>query len=677
MWYEKSFRRHLCDMHIDDWDSEYMSKFSPEEYYENLKRENVQSVMIPLQSHTGLCHYPTKTGKMHNSFIGKEDAMKRFIDLCHEGGISVVAYYSVTYNNWAHDNHPDWRMLTTRGTSMFGDVSAEHGVFASNPIFRYGICCPNNMDYREFTKKQIHEMVEYADLDCLFYDMLFWVHPCYCDKCKERFLKETGHEIPMKEDYQNPVWKLFEEKRREWMGEFAQLITDETKAAKPDISVYHNFATAVINRNKGNAEGVNKACDFVGGDLYGNMYSHSFVCKFYRNITNNQPFEYMFSRCDPNLSTHTSIKSDDRIRSAIFTTAAHHGATMVIDAINVDGTMDSRVFDRMGKLLAEQIPYEKYFTGDMIEDVGVYYSLRSKFNAHGFGYNTQTCSENATENLIAHNISCGVTGGWHDISQYKILSASCLTEEDKYDYNRIIDYVKNGGKLYISGGDCHGLLKEFFGAEVERFTDESVVYISPTEKCGDTFEWFNEFSPMPYECTAPVLKGFRKEDVIATLNLPHTIRETEKFAAIHSNPPGHNTDIPALLLTNYGKGKVLWMGLPIEDLRVAEQYRRIYTKLLTNLLGYEPTVKTTAPIDVEVVAFKDGDDYTVSSVLLNDRDYARFVEPFTVSIKTDKKPAKLLQLPEEKEIPFTYEDGYLTYDVPGLKMFDMKKIITE
>jgi len=98
---------------------------------------------------------------------------------------------------------------------------------------------------------------------------------------------------------------------------------------------------------------------------------------------------------------------------------------------------------------------------------------------------------------------------------------------------------------------------------------------------------------------------------------------------------------------------------------------------LTQLLGYDPTVKITAPIDVEVVAFKDGDDYTVSSVLLNDRDFARFVEPFTVSIKTDKKPAKLLQLPEEKKLPFTYEDGYLTYEVPNLKIFDMKKIVTE
>ena len=81
-------------------------------------------------------------------------------------------------------------------------------------------------------------------------------------------------------------------------------------------------------------------------------------------------------------------------------------------------------------------------------------------------------------------------------------------------------------------------------------------------------------------------------------------------------------------------------------------------------------------MDVEVVAFRDGDDFTISSVLLNERDNARFVEPFTVSIKTDKKPEKVLQIPGEKEVPFTYENSFVTYEVPNLKIFDMKKIVS-
>ena len=83
MWYENSYRRHLLDMHIDDWDPSFLSEFSPEEYVKNLKTAKIQSAMIYLQSHVGLCYYPTKNGHMHKSFIGQEDKMKSIFGLDH------------------------------------------------------------------------------------------------------------------------------------------------------------------------------------------------------------------------------------------------------------------------------------------------------------------------------------------------------------------------------------------------------------------------------------------------------------------------------------------------------------------------------------------------------------------------------------------------------------------
>ena len=65
-WYSKAYRRHLCDMHIDDWNAEFLSKFDPKTYVENLKLAKIKSAMIYLQSHVGLCYWPTASGKMHN-----------------------------------------------------------------------------------------------------------------------------------------------------------------------------------------------------------------------------------------------------------------------------------------------------------------------------------------------------------------------------------------------------------------------------------------------------------------------------------------------------------------------------------------------------------------------------------------------------------------------------------
>ena len=109
MWYKNNFKRHLCDMHIDDWDERFLSEFSPEEYYNNLKKAKIENAMLYFQSHVGLCNYPTKSGKIHNAFKGKEDSMKKLVNLCRSNGIAVTGYYSLIYNNWAHDNHREWR----------------------------------------------------------------------------------------------------------------------------------------------------------------------------------------------------------------------------------------------------------------------------------------------------------------------------------------------------------------------------------------------------------------------------------------------------------------------------------------------------------------------------------------------------------------------------------------
>ena len=61
----------------------------------------------------------------------------------------------------------------------------------------------------------------------------------------------------------------------------------------------------------------------------------------------------MFSTCEPGLHYHTALKSKDTMRSSMFLTAAHHGATLMIDAIDPVGTMDERVYEQIGEVFAE------------------------------------------------------------------------------------------------------------------------------------------------------------------------------------------------------------------------------------------------------------------------------------------------------------------------------------
>ena len=127
MWYTKSYRRNLVDMHIDDWNPELLSQFSPDEYYNNLVKGKIQSPMIYLQSHAGHCYWPTRTGHMHSALAGKEDLIKRLIDKCRAGGMDVVGYYSLIYNTYEEDRHPEWKIQNGNGKSH-RDIGGRYGL---------------------------------------------------------------------------------------------------------------------------------------------------------------------------------------------------------------------------------------------------------------------------------------------------------------------------------------------------------------------------------------------------------------------------------------------------------------------------------------------------------------------------------------------------------------------
>ena len=76
-WYEGIYRRQLTDMHINDTDERFLSCFDADEYYANLVRARIQAPMIYLQSHIGLCNYPTESARTHRKFARGENEIKR------------------------------------------------------------------------------------------------------------------------------------------------------------------------------------------------------------------------------------------------------------------------------------------------------------------------------------------------------------------------------------------------------------------------------------------------------------------------------------------------------------------------------------------------------------------------------------------------------------------------
>lgn len=679
MWYSNLYRRHLIDMHIEDDRELYLSEFSPEIYLENLKKCKANYAMIYFQSHVGLCYFPTKSGVMHKHFKEKPGEMRRLVDLCRQNGIKIMAYYSLIFNTREHDRHPEWRMLTDNGQSRRerGNAPSDGLAFASKQLARYGLLCPNNEEYFEFTKTQINELLDYCTPDGLFYDMPFWPAPsiCYCESCKKRWADEVGGDIPLNPPAGSEMHTILSKKRYEWMGEWAQKVTDYTKSVAPHLAVYHNGASIVAGgSNNGCGEEVNKACDFCGGDLYGDVFNQSFTCKLYKNITQNAPFEYMFSRCKPALRAHTLTKNLDEMKTAVAVTASHHGATLVIDAIDPVGTMDERVYDRIGDAFSMQIPYEPYFRGEMAEDVAIYFGIKSKIDPTGCKVTSINGCTDASRMLIRNHVPYGVTGSFHRLEGYRAIIAPMLHISEAEDNARICQYVKNGGVIYLSGIGNKPLIEELTGSKIGNRIPEKRVYIAPKQEYEDSFLGFNAKYPLPYDGLAFEIEGIADSDVAATFTMPYTKSTDFAFASIHSDPPGIATDIPAVVCKKYGMGTVIWSSLPLEC-GESEEYSDIVLSLVKRFADIsKPSFETDAPCDVELTLFESEGEKLVNCTVLTVGYKAYPVSPFTVRVKCEKKPKSVTLLPEGKPVEFEYQNGYAEFKTRMLNIFDMYRI---
>lgn len=664
-WYSNKYRRHLCDMHIEDWNDDFLSMFSPEEYFDNLLLARIQLVMIPFQSHVGYCYYPAKVGRIHRAFKNKEDIMKRLIALCQQADIGVVGYYSLIFNNFAHDNYPAWRIVGKDGTSSRGKGT-----------IRYGFCCPNNFEYRQFVYAQMKEISEYFMVNGMFFDMPFWPEQCYCGSCQERWKQEVGGTLP--DDEKDENWELFQNKRTMWLGEFVQSVTNIMKLLRPEISVEHNCAFAVLNKPEtAFSEQIINACDYVGGDLYESFLAQSFTCKYYYAVTKSQPFEHMTGLCNPNLANHTVIKSKDMLSLAVLMTCAHHGASMMIDGINPVGTINKRVYKRIGEINRVEEEYEPYLTGKMVQDIAVLYCLESRVNLQGQEFNHYTGTINMVKTLIENHIPVGIVTPSliNRLAEYKAVLLSNPNHLSDITVDALIDYVKKGGVLYFSNTDESRLFETLIGSRTLGYTQTETTYLSPTEGFEDVFEGFNFEYPLPFNGKLPIVERLKDCTIAATITLPFLSPNPELFASIHSNPPGTPTNQPGVAIKSFGEGSVIWSAAPIENECIGD-YKKILLNLIKKVIHEPFRIWTNAPKMVELITFEAPDEQCIriSLVHLNDDETALVQPSYTVSYITNSRVVGVTLLPENRSVAFKQVNCVVTFQTESFVIMAMYQI---
>ena len=602
-WYQKSFFRNLVDMHINNGDDRLLAAFDPEVYAENMAVAGFDSAYIYGSNCLGLCLFDTKTGYKHQA-AEKRDIFGETVEALRKRGIRPLGYLNY-WTTECYNRHPDWRIVGADG-SGFRDQEGHDG--------RYGVCCCNS-PYQQYFLNLVRELCGKYQLEALWIDMVgFWRTACYCEHCKKLYFEETGEEIPVIVDWTNPAWRRYAQFKVKSFNRSIRQIVETAKAANPNVSVcIQSAAWGAANLLGYNSE-FYTMCDYTAGDFYTGVRDQDVDCKFLRNVTTNQPFEYMVPRC-PDLIYHTGSKPLWQLRQQAYASFLHGGAFLLIDGIDPAGTLNAEVYRTFRQLRDEIAPYwdhPSFLKGEYLNDLAVYVNFESMFNMEQAGADASCFTEdrpplrsrlnNLNAALAERHIQYDILTDLRldDLHKYPLVILSEIFTLTEREIKAFKEYVRGGGRLYISGrtGTVADLteafqgetlrnrdfaLQEVMGVSVEGEIPNRVIYMKGRE----VSKLFSEADiAYPLGATGPALKVKPQKDtkVLATATLPYSDHDDNRnFLSAISDPPWTDTDFPVLTEHSYGKGKCVYCPVLLEN-ETLETVKNLWVGIIENLL---------------------------------------------------------------------------------------------
>ncbi|MCL2518127.1 MAG: beta-galactosidase trimerization domain-containing protein [Oscillospiraceae bacterium] len=674
-WYKSSFIRNLVDMHIPSGD-DMLVNFDGEAYAENMKAAGVDTAFIYASNCLGLCLYPTEYGIRHSE-AEKRDVYGSAVEACRKRGINVVGYLN-SLATAIGKIHPEWLV------SHDGQPNGKHG--------RYLNCCINT-PYRKFFLDIVREMCSKYEIDGLWVDMIGYWTPkmCDCPFCREQFFEKTGHEMPDKVNWYDPVWVELVRFREDSITSYARDIVNTAKTARPGILVELQCAPILSGPYIGLDQNYYAITDCCAGDFYTQRDGCNVISRMLYKLSPNLPFEYMATRC-ADLSYHTLFKPIEELTAQACAALLYGGSFLFIDAIDPDGGMNADFYKRISVLKDYVEPFTKYvdYEGIALRDVAVYMNFDSFINVSN--NNTPYIGHPALSTRL-HQINRALSREHIDydiltrknigeLQNYKVIILPDLPMLNEEEVAAIREYVNNGGKIYISGMTSllrndgvlmdNFMLADVIGADYNGSHEMFPTYIVPVNENKKIFDNYTEKYPHMLNSTQHKITPREGTEVIAKVKLPYSNADNmTDFITALSNPPWTDTDSPSIIKNKFGKGEVIYSSGVIED-----SPQRDNLKLFTNLiksLHSKPRVKITAPDCIDYTIYKRESSYCVG-ILNHQMENIPALPVYNITVKfnldKDVTVQKVFKA-NGRKVKYSVYKNWITFKIKKLELFEM------
>lgn len=167
--------------------------------------------------------YPTKLPYQPVNEFLKGDFIGEVIEEAHRRDIKVLLRVDISKQyDHQYEKHPDWFMHDADGQPV-----REWEMLAT---------CLHGPYVQECNFEILEELLDRYEPDGFFYNS-YRYRDCYCERCRAAFKKASGHDLPARENWDDPAWKAYVNFRYRAIEQYSQRLQDYVHSRKPDAVV--------------------------------------------------------------------------------------------------------------------------------------------------------------------------------------------------------------------------------------------------------------------------------------------------------------------------------------------------------------------------------------------------------------------------------------------------------
>jgi hypothetical protein len=654
------FRQVHLDFHTSPLITDVAVDFDASAFVQTLKDAHVNSINIFAKCHHGMAYYPSKVGPVHPGL--KIDLLGEMIAACHKADILTPAYITIMWDQYAAEQHADWRVLDEHGAFVLQNA-AVGGYAPLEAGWKW--LCPNT-PYLDYVSAQAKEVAKNYEVDGFWFDILLSPpNGCFCHYCMtER--EKLGLDSSKLEDRIKHFTMVVERTM--------DRLQTTVRQYRPHAAIFFNGQVRVGMRRYLKHYTQIEVESLPGGEWW---YTHfAVMSRYVRNL--GLQYLGMDARFHRGWGDFGSLRNQAALDYECFRMLAQGARCSLGDQLHPRGWLQKAVYDRIGNTYKRIEEKEPWCVGaQAVTEIGVLSTLKpAELEA------LPTSDAGATNMLAELHQQFDVLDRDSDFSRYKVL---ILPDSHRFDQNllrQVRSYLVGGGKLLLShesGLNVDG--KQFALDEM------GVEYLGPSPYVGDKGDYFEalngvneDIDPMVHFTYVPgsMVKARPGSTELARIWKAYFDRTYEHFSSHLQTPFNQPSDQAAVV----ERGSISYISFPIFASYANNAYR-IHKLLVRNCLRRllpHPLMRAELPSTAEATVTEQYGKRIVhllhypASRRAPDLDIVEEAIPLSnvrIALRTAKAPSRVYLAPQRRSLKFDFDDGYARIVVPSVEGHQM------